>query len=46
VLDEGVGEVEPPRAISQLPHEGNRRGGIENVENIFFGAVCRDSQEV
>ena len=46
VLDEGVGEVEPSRAIRQLPHEGHRRRGIEHVEDVIFGAVGRDSQEV
>ena len=32
VLDEGVGEVERPGHVGQLAHQGDGRGGVQQVE--------------
>ena len=46
VLDEGVGEVVAPGGVGQLPHQGDRRRRVEDVEQLVLGDARRPGQQV
>src|ERR1700677_2922356 len=46
VLDESVAEVIAPGYAGQLAHQRNRRGRVENIEEIVFRRPRRASQEL
>ena len=47
VLDEGVGEAVAARGVGRLAHQGDGRGGVEDVEQLVlevFVALARTSR--